>query len=66
MSEQAITVTDTEIFIRAQYFYRNDNTCAHKDLLADIFSNRYTGQQMRLRANDGDNLIAIGLLTLIF
>lgn len=66
MSDQAITITDTEIFIQAQYFYRTDNTCAHKDVLADMFSTRYTGQQIRVRANDGENLIASGLLTLIY
>jgi hypothetical protein len=66
MSEQAITVTDTEIFIQAQYFCRTDNTCAYKDLLADMFSSFYTGQQIRIRANDGENLIANGLLTLVY
>lgn len=66
MSEQAITINDTEIFIRAEFFYRNDNTCAHKDILADMFSTQYTGQRIRVRANDGENLIASGLLTLIY
>lgn len=66
MSEQAITVTDDEIFIRAQYLYRNDNTCAHKDIMADVFSKQYKGQRIRIRANDGENLIASGILTLIY
>lgn len=66
MSEQAVTITDKEIFIKAEYFCQDNNTCAHKDALADILSTQYTGQTIRIRANDGENLIATGLLTLIY
>lgn len=66
MIKQAVTVTDQEIIIRAEYFCQTNNTCAHKDILADIFSTKYLGQKIRVRANDGENLIATGLLTLIY
>ena len=66
MTEQAVTVTEQEIFIRAEYFCCDNNTCDHKDILADIFITCYSGQLIRIRANDGENLIATGLLTLIY
>jgi hypothetical protein len=66
MIDQAITVSDTEIYIRAEYFCRRDNTCAHKDILADILTQQYQDQEIKIRAGDGENLIATGLLTLIY
>ena len=62
MSKQAITVTDTEIVIIAEYFALKDNTCANKEWLLDIFSTHYTNQQITVHADDGENLTASGFL----
>ena len=62
MSKQAITITDTEIIIIAEYFAIKDNTCANKEWLLDIFSTRYIDQRITLNADDGENLTASGFL----
>jgi len=62
MSKQAITVTDTDIVIVAEYFAIKDNTCANKEWLLDIFSTQYTNQHITVNADDGENLTASGFL----
>jgi len=66
MTHLPITVTDQEITLRAEYFCRNDNTCANKAILADLFCTKYQGQKIRIEARDGENLLATGLLTLMY
>lgn len=65
MSQQPIQITETEIYINAQYFCRRDNSCAFKDVLADVFARQYAGQTIKIYAGDGENLIASGLLNLM-
>jgi len=62
MSKQAVTVTETEIVIIAEYFALKDNTCANKEWLLDIFSTHYTDQLITVNADDGENLTASGFL----
>jgi hypothetical protein len=62
MSKQAVTVTDTDIVILAEYFAIKDNTCANKEWLLDIFSTYYTNQHITVNADDGENLTASGFL----
>jgi hypothetical protein len=62
MSKQAVTITDTNISILAEYFAIKDNTCANKEWLLDIFSTHYTNQQITVNADDGENLTASGFL----
>lgn len=62
MSKQAITVTDTDIILIAEYFAIKDNTCANKEWLLDILSTHYTNQRITVNADDGENLTASGFL----
>ena len=62
MSKQAVTVTDTDIVIVAEYFAIKDNTCANKEWLLDIFSKHYCNQSITVNADDGENLTASGFL----
>jgi hypothetical protein len=62
MSKQAVTITDTDIVIAAEYFSIKDNTCSNKEWLLDIFSTHYTNQQITINADDGENLTASGFL----
>jgi len=62
MSKQAVTVTDTDIILIAEYFAIKDNTCANKEWLLDIFSTHYTNQHVTVNADDGENLTASGFL----
>ena len=62
MSKQAVTITDTDIVILAEYFALKDNTCANKEWLLDIFSIHYTNQHITVNADDGENLTASGFL----
>lgn len=62
MSNQAITITDNDIVIVAEYFAIKDNTCANKEWLLDIFSTHYKNQTITVNADDGENLTASGFL----
>jgi hypothetical protein len=62
MSRQAVTITDTDIVLLAEYFAIKDNTCANKEWLLDIFSTHYNNQQIIVNADDGENLTASGFL----
>jgi hypothetical protein len=62
MFKQAVTVTDTDITLIAEYFAIKDNTCANKEWLLDIFSTHYTNQHITINADDGENLTASGFL----
>jgi hypothetical protein len=62
MSKQAITITDNDIVILAEFFAIKDNTCANKEWLLDIFSTHYNNQQITVNADDGENLTASGFL----
>ena len=62
MSKQAVTITDTDIVILAEYFAIKDNTCANKEWLLDILSTHYTNQHITINADDGENLTASGFL----
>jgi len=53
--EQAITVTDNEIVILAQFFIHKDYSITRKDLLLDIISKYYRGQKIRVKLLDGEN-----------
>lgn len=62
MSKQAITITNNNIVILAEFFAIKDNTCANKEWLLDIFSTQYCGQNIIVNADDGENLTASGFL----
>jgi hypothetical protein len=55
MKEQAITVTDTEIVILAQFFVHKDYSITGKDLIMDVLGKHYTGQQIVIKLMDGEN-----------
>ncbi len=56
MIEQAVTVTDQEIIILAQFFVHKDYSITNKEVLLDILSQHYTGQKIRVRMLDGENI----------
>lgn len=62
---QPITITDTEITIRAQYFSTKDNSCINKEILQDVLSNHYTDQKIIIEAHDGEHIRASGFLGLM-
>lgn len=55
MIEQAITVIDDQILILGQFFVHKDYSITNKDLLLDIISRQYSGQQVLVRLWDGEN-----------
>jgi hypothetical protein len=56
MIEQAVTVSDSEILILGQFFVHKDYSITGKDLLLDILSQQYCGQQILVRLWDGENI----------
>jgi hypothetical protein len=57
MNEQAITITDDEIYILLQFFIHKDYSITYKELLLDIFGKYYTpNKTIRIRAGDGENI----------
>ena len=62
---QAITITDKEIRIQAQYFSQKDNSCVNKEVLQDLLSSYYSGQQIIVEAHDGEHIRASGFLGLL-
>jgi hypothetical protein len=62
MSKQAVTITDNDIVMLAEYFAVKDNMCANKEWLLDIFSKHYINQSVIVNADDGENLTASGFL----
>lgn len=62
MHKQAVTISDTDIVILAEYFAIKDNTCANKEWLLDIFSTQYHNQKITVNADDGENLQSSGFL----
>jgi hypothetical protein len=55
MIEQAITITDKEIVLLAQFFIHKDYSVTKKDVILDVLANYYRGQQIRIRMLDGEN-----------
>ena len=62
MSKQAVTITDNDIVMLAEYFAVKDNMCANKEWLLDIFSKHYINQSVIVNADDGENLTVSGFL----
>jgi len=56
MIEQAVTVTDTEIVILAQFFIHKDYSITNKEVLLDVLAQHYRGQRIVVRSWDGENL----------
>lgn len=59
---QAITITDDEILILAEWFVSKQNVLSNRDLLADVLYTHYRNQTIRVNANDGENLSVSGFL----
>jgi hypothetical protein len=55
MIEQAVTVTDTEILILAQFFIHKDFAVTKRDVLLDVLGRHYQNQTVRIRLLDGEN-----------
>lgn len=55
MNEQAVTITDTEIVILAQFFIHKDYSITGKDLLLDLLAKHYTNQRIVIKLSDGEN-----------
>ena len=55
MTEQAITVTEKEIVILAQFFVHKDYSITGKDLIMDVLGKHYVGQQIIIKLMDGEN-----------
>jgi hypothetical protein len=55
MTEQAITVTEKEIVILAQFFVHKDYSVTGKDLIMDVLGKHYVGQQIVIKLMDGEN-----------
>lgn len=60
MIEQAITVTDKEILILAQFFIHKDYSVTKKDVILDVLGSQYVGQTIRVRHLDGENGVFAG------
>ncbi len=56
MIEQAVTITDQEIVILAQFFIHKDYSITNKEVLLDILGQHYQGQHIRVRLLDGENI----------
>jgi hypothetical protein len=54
--EQSIVVTSDTITIKAQFFVHKDYSVTGRELIVDVFSNYYKGQQVIVQAFDGENL----------
>lgn len=55
MNEQAVTITDTEIVILAQFFIHKDYSITGKDLLLDLLAKHYANQRIVIKLLDGEN-----------
>ena len=62
MSKQAVTITDNDVVMLAEYFAVKYNMCANKEWLLDIFSKHYINQSVIVNADDGENLTVSGFL----
>jgi len=57
MNEQAVTITEDEIYILLQFFIHKDYSITYKELLLDIFGKYYSpNKKIRIRAGDGENI----------
>ena len=61
---QSITISDQEIYIEAQYFVHKDYSITGKEMILDIMSMYYTGQLIRIKLFDGENIKFSGVYTL--
>ena len=61
----AITVSDQEIYIQAQYFVHKNFSISNKELLLDIFATKYQGQPIRIYVHDGENVKFSGFVDFV-
>ena len=61
----AITVTDQEVYIQAQYFVHKDFSVSNKELLLDVFATHYRGQPVRIYVHDGENIEFSGFVDFV-
>ena len=61
----AITITDQEFYIQAQYFVHKDWSVTNKELLLDIFATHYQGQSVRIYVHDGENIRFSGFVDFV-
>lgn len=62
---RAITVTNDEIHIQAQYFVHKDFSITNKELLLDIFATHYSGHPVRIYVHDGENVKFSGFVDFV-
>src|SRR5574343_103528 len=60
--EQSITISDSIVTIKTQFFVHKDYAFTGKEIIYDVFSKHYDGQQVRVQAFDGENLKHSGFL----
>lgn len=60
--EQSITITESLVTIKAQFFVHKDYSFTGKEVIYDVFSKHYDGQQVQVQAFDGENLELSGFL----
>jgi hypothetical protein len=63
--QQSINISDTEIYIEAQFFVHKDFSVSGKELLLDIFSKHYTNQAIRIYVHDGENIEFSGFVDFV-
>lgn len=63
--EQSITITHSIVTIKAQFFVHKDYSFTGKEIIYDVFSKHYDGQQVVVEAFDGENLEHSGFLNFI-
>ena len=62
---QSITISDQEIYIEAQYFVHKDYSITGKEMILDIMSMYYTGQLIRIKLFDGENIKFSGFISFV-